>query len=53
LNGKYLATQLVFIDEMLEAGRIQCSQETAIWLSDLGKRYLIACEKLEDVTPIG
>ena len=53
LNGKYLATQMVFIDEMIEAGRIKASEDVLVWLSDLGDRYLIACEKLENVCPIG
>ncbi len=53
LKGSWLKDHLLEIDMMLEFGKIKCSHETAIWLSDLADRFLIACDKFEDVSPIG
>ena len=53
LKGHWLKDHIDEIDMMIEAGKIKCSQETAIWLSDLADRFLDACDKLECVNPIG
>lgn len=52
LKGSWLKDHLDEIDMMLEAGKIKCSKETAIWLSDLSDRFLSKCEELENVVPI-